>query len=69
MINVMEGLSALLQMGGYGGYVWPAYGIGAVLLGLVLVVSILSARRAEAELDLLQQSRKARRAAPPSPES
>ncbi len=58
----MESFQAMLHMGGYAGYVWPAYGAGAVVLLLVLVLSLTSARKAEAELDVLQQTRRARRA-------
>jgi heme exporter protein D len=32
-------MSEFLSMGGYGGYVWPAYGVSAVaILGLVLAI-------------------------------
>lgn len=34
-------MSTFLQMGGYGAYVWPAYGITL----LVLVLNVWSARR------------------------
>ncbi|BAE53002.1 hypothetical protein amb4198 [Paramagnetospirillum magneticum AMB-1] len=61
MTNVMESFQAMLHMGGYGGYVWPAYGVGIVLLVLVLALSLSSAHRAEAELEVLQQARRARR--------
>ncbi|ARJ68167.1 heme exporter protein CcmD [Magnetospirillum sp. ME-1] len=57
----MESFQALLHMGGYGGYVWPAYGVGAVVLALVLILSLSAARKAEAELEVLQQARRARR--------
>ncbi|MDO8605545.1 MAG: heme exporter protein CcmD [Phaeospirillum sp.] len=59
----METISGVLQMGGYGGYVWPAYGVSAVVLVLVLVASLISARHAEAELEQLQLTRRARRGA------
>ncbi len=55
----MESVSTLVQMGGYGGYVWPAYGISAVVLALVLVASLLAARKNEAELEQLQVVRRA----------
>jgi heme exporter protein D len=58
----MESFQTILHMGGYGGYVWPAYGAGIVVLALVLIFSLLSARKAEAELEVLQQTRRARRA-------
>ena len=44
-------------MGGYGQYVWPAYGLALVALIWLLYQSIVSARRNEA---LLQQAREAR---------
>ena len=56
-------MDAILSMGGYGGYVWPAYGISAVVLAVVLVASIMAARRNEAELEQLQLTRRARRGA------
>lgn len=58
----MESFQALLHMGGYGGYVWPAYGAGAVVLALVLILSMSAARKAESELEALQQVRRARKA-------
>jgi heme exporter protein D len=58
----MESFQAMLHMGGYGGYVWPAYGLSIVVLIAVLVASLASARRNEADLDVLQQSRRAGRA-------
>ncbi len=36
----MTGWSEFFAMGGYGIYVWPAFGLSAVLLVLVLVVSL-----------------------------
>jgi heme exporter protein D len=39
----MGGLETFLAMGGYGGYVWSAYAIAAV----VLVANIIAARRDE----------------------
>ncbi|WP_239988573.1 heme exporter protein CcmD [Paramagnetospirillum kuznetsovii] len=57
----MESLSGLVHMGGYGGYVWPAYGISIAVLLAVLAASIMAARRSEAELDLLQRSRREKR--------
>ena len=57
----MESVSAMLHMGGYGGYVWPAYGISAIVLALVLLASVLAARKNEAELEQLQALRRANR--------
>jgi heme exporter protein D len=54
-------LSDFFAMGGYGAYVWPAFGFAAaVLLGL-LWQSWRAARSREAELEQL------RRLAPPGP--
>ncbi len=57
----MEALQHILTMGGYGGYVWPAYGVGAVVMLALLLVSRRDARKAEAELALMQQLRQDRR--------
>ena len=57
----MESVLGMLHMGGYGGYVWPAYGISAVVLALVLLASVLAARKNEAELEQLQILRRANR--------
>ncbi len=57
----METISALAHMGGYGGYVWPAYGISILVLLGVLVASVMGARSAEAELEALQRIRRANR--------
>ncbi|WP_245651222.1 heme exporter protein CcmD [Paramagnetospirillum marisnigri] len=57
----MESISALAHMGGYGGYVWPAYGISILVLLGVLVASVIGARSAEAELDAIQRVRRANR--------
>ncbi|MGE5504110.1 MAG: heme exporter protein CcmD [Actinomycetota bacterium] len=56
----MESLQAFLTMGGYGGYVWPAYGIGAIAMIALLALSVRETRGREAELDLLQQARQDR---------
>jgi heme exporter protein D len=59
----MDSLSGLLAMGGYAGYVWPAYGISILVLAGVLVASLLGARSEEADLETLQRTRRARRGA------
>ena len=59
----MEAIDAFVHMGGYGGYVWPAYGLAVVLLALVLLTSLAAARRAEADLEQLQRTRRDRRGA------
>jgi heme exporter protein D len=55
-------VAAFLAMGGYGGYVWAAFGITAAALATLLLVSWRSARRLEAELaHWRERSRDARR--------
>ena len=41
-------MTDFLMMGGYGGYVWPAYGVtGAVLLGLAVYIRVRAMRLRE----------------------
>jgi heme exporter protein CcmD len=47
------GLQKVLEMGGYAGYVWPAYGLTAV----VLIWNTWAARRSEAEAQRSAQRR------------
>jgi heme exporter protein D len=55
---------ALLVLNGYGRYVWPAYGVTAVVLLAVAVQSVRSLRRRRAALEaLLPTDRRARRKA------
>lgn len=50
----MSALASYLEMGGYGAYVWPAYGAAAaVLIGLV-VASLRTLRAREAALKALE---------------
>lgn len=59
----MESLTAFLHMGGYAGYIWPAYGLAVVVMVAVLVASLRAATSREAELEQLQSLRPARRRA------
>jgi heme exporter protein D len=45
----MEQLSSLVHLGGYGAYVWPAYGFAALVL-LGLVIRTLASLRANERL-------------------
>jgi heme exporter protein D len=54
----MDGFSAFLSMGGYGGFVWPSYAIAVIVLVGLLVQSQAALRRYEG---LLRQLRAARR--------
>jgi len=44
---------AFLAMNGYGGFVWPAYGVAVVVLIVLLVQSLVGLRRRRAALDAL----------------
>ncbi len=46
----MEQLRSFLAMGGYGAYVWPAFGISALVLGWLLVSSLRRLRGLERAL-------------------
>jgi heme exporter protein D len=39
-------LADFFAMGGYAGFIWPAYGIAALVLICVLLVSLLQLRQA-----------------------
>ena len=43
----MDQLSSLLHLGGYGAYVWPAYGVAAVVLIGLLARTLASLRANE----------------------
>ena len=55
-----EAIQDFLAMGGYAGFVWPAYALAAVVLVGLLAVSLRQLRRAEAELATLGLSRRER---------
>ena len=50
----MERISAFIDMGGYGAFVWPAYGATAVVLVALLLFSRRALGRSEAALAALQ---------------
>jgi heme exporter protein D len=47
-------MSEFLNMGGYGAYIWPAYGISALSLGVVAVWCWRAWRAAKARLAALE---------------
>jgi heme exporter protein D len=65
-------MAEFFSMGGYAAYVWPAYGVAAVFLVGMLIVSLRGLRRHESLLKTLEATRPRRRerarrdAAPPS---
>jgi heme exporter protein D len=51
----MDGIGAFLAMGGYAGFVWPAYGLALAVLGGVAVFSWRRYRESIVTLERLQQ--------------
>lgn len=54
---------AFVEMGGYGGYVWPAFGATALVLVVLAVASVRQLRTREQILARLQQTVRPRRGA------
>jgi heme exporter protein D len=52
----VESFSTFLAMGGYGGFIWSAYGIVFTVLTGLLLVSLRALRSSEATLRTLQAS-------------
>ncbi|MEH6403300.1 MAG: heme exporter protein CcmD [Sneathiella sp.] len=57
----MSTLNEFLDMGGYGAFVWPAYGVSAIILASLIVLSVRHLRMIERELKPIEQDRKSRR--------
>ena len=53
-------LHNFLAMGGYAGFVWPAYALAAIVLVGLLALSLRQLRKAEAELAALGLSKRER---------
>ena len=45
-------MAEFLNMGGYAGFIWPAWGIGVLIFVLVSLRSVLSARLVRAQLSV-----------------
>ena len=50
----METLAGFFAMGGYGGYVWPAYGLTAVVMLALWLASLWGLRKRQRALARLQ---------------
>jgi heme exporter protein D len=50
----MTTVSDFLAMGGYAAFVWPAYGVTAVVLGGLVAYSVIGYRTRRRELDRIQ---------------
>jgi heme exporter protein D len=57
-----EAIRSFLAMGGYAGFVWPAYALAAIVLVGLLVGSLRQLHKAEADLAALGPSRPRERA-------
>ena len=53
----MDRIAEFLAMGGYAGFVWPAYGVASAVLVGVLLHALFSYRQRRRELDRLQTER------------
>ncbi len=47
-------INAFLDMGGYGAFVWPSYGLSALVLIAILWQSHARLKRSDAELESLR---------------
>jgi heme exporter protein D len=48
-------MSELLNMGGYAAFVWPAYGVSALGLGVAIIFTLRGYARAKSRLDALEK--------------
>ena len=48
-------MSALLNMGGYAAFVWPAYGVTILGLGIAVIITLRAYARAKARLAALEK--------------
>ncbi len=55
----MDGITEFLRMGGYAAFIWPAFGLAAVVMVGFAVQSRRSLRADQRTLDLLQTARRA----------
>jgi heme exporter protein D len=53
----MQAAIDYLKMGGYAAFVWPAYGLTAIVLVGLVVQSLGRYRRSQRELEQLQRAR------------
>jgi heme exporter protein D len=54
----MDVISEILHLGGYGLYVWPAYGAGVAILSWMAVSTLCRLRKTEKTLDSFQDMRR-----------
>ena len=64
----MGAVSGFLAMGGYAGFVWPAFGLAAVVMAGLVLVSLRELHAREAEVAALESAPPpARRTEPEEP--
>jgi heme exporter protein D len=59
MFGRFESLEQFLAMGGYAAYVWPSYGVSALLIGGLIAWSMAANARARKTVERLEAERKA----------
>ena len=57
-------LKAFIDMGGYGAFIWPSYGLSALVLIAILWQSRARLKRSAAELESLCHKRESQEAHP-----
>jgi heme exporter protein D len=53
----MESLAAFVAMGGYGAFVWPAFGLTAVVMAGLAILSLRRLRAEERDLAAIESTR------------
>ena len=48
-------MNEFFAMGGYGAFIWPAYGVSALAIGGAIIWTLVSWRRAKARLAALEK--------------
>jgi heme exporter protein D len=57
----MSSIGQFFAMGGYGAFVWSAYGIAAIVIGSLIVTSWRALKARESEAAVLEAARPSRR--------
>ena len=57
----MEPIQSFLEMGSYGSYVWPSYGLSALIMGALVISTLRRLRAREQELARRQSEYPSRR--------
>ena len=57
----MDSFQSFLEMGSYGGYIWPSYGLTALIMAALVITTLRRLRAREQELARRQGEYPARR--------